>query len=92
VKAKAIATVVLIAAALAVPAIPAPVGFPILVDLSHKQPLLGLDVIIRMVPEAQWYVLVKTPEDAQAHPPPSRTTRSCWLEISPRSTWRSSAS
>jgi len=55
-------------AALAVPAIPAPVGFPILVDLSHKQPLLGLDVIIRVVPEAQWYVLVRTPEDAKALP------------------------
>lgn len=67
-KAKTIATVLLIAAALAVPAIPSPVGFPVLVDLSHKQPLLGLDVIIRTVPEAQWYVLVKTPEDAQALP------------------------
>jgi len=68
VEAKTIATVLIITAILAAPAIPAPVGFPILVDLSHKQPLLGLDLIIRVVPEAQWYVLVKTPEDAQALP------------------------
>jgi len=69
VKAKIVATVLIMVAALAAPAIPAPVGFPILVDLSHKQPLLGLDVIMRVVPEAQWYVLVRTPEDAKVLPP-----------------------
>lgn len=67
-RAKTIATILIIAVAFSLPATSAPVGFPILVDLSHKQPLLGLDVIMRMVPEAQWYVLVKTPEDAQALP------------------------
>lgn len=47
----------------------APVGIPILIDLSHKQPPAGVEFIIRIVPEGQWYVLVKTQEDADALPP-----------------------
>ncbi|MEM3138080.1 MAG: hypothetical protein QW760_06130, partial [Thermofilaceae archaeon] len=46
----------------------APVGIPILIDLSHKQPSMGVDVIIKMVPEAQWYVLVSSKDAADALP------------------------
>lgn len=46
----------------------APVGFPVLIDLSHKQPSMGVDLIIKMVPEAQWYILVSSKEAADALP------------------------
>ena len=48
---------------------PAPVGIPILIDLTHAQPSSGIDIIMRMVPEAQWYILVKTEEDKEALSP-----------------------
>ncbi len=55
--------------ALAAPlAAAAPVGIPILIDLSHRQPMAGVDIIMNVVPEAQWYVLVRTPDDAAALP------------------------
>jgi len=47
----------------------APVGIPILIDLSHGQSPSGIEVIMRMVPEAQWYILVKTEEDKEALSP-----------------------
>ena len=47
----------------------APVGIPILIDLSHGQSPSGIEVIMRMVPEAQWYILVKTEEGKEALSP-----------------------
>lgn len=51
----------------------AQVGIPILIDLSHKQPTAGVDIIMSMVPEASWYVLVRTKEDADALPAAIKT-------------------
>ncbi len=71
-KSKILATILITSFAIALAASPlsvsAPVGIPILIDLSHKQPSMGVDVIIRMVPEAQWYVLVDSKEAADALP------------------------
>jgi len=62
---------VLLAALLLAPlnALSAPVGIPILVDLTHKQPPSGIDIMMKVVPEAQWYILVKSEEDAEALSP-----------------------
>ncbi len=46
----------------------APVGIPILIDLSHGQPYKGIETMMKMVPEAQWYILVKSEEDIEALP------------------------
>jgi len=43
----------------------APVGIPILIDLTHGQPSSGIEIIMRMVPEAQWYILVKSEEEKE---------------------------
>ena len=62
--------VVLIASALAFSTVQAaPVGIPILIDLTHGQPSSGIEIIMRMVPEAQWYILVKSEEDKEALSP-----------------------
>jgi uncharacterized coiled-coil protein SlyX len=54
----------------AVPAVKAarPAGLAILVDLSHKQNTGGLDLLMKIIPEAYWIVLVATQEDVDALP------------------------
>ena len=63
----ALAALLLLASAL--PSAAAPVGIPILIDLSHGQPSSGIEIMMRVVPEAQWYILVKSEEDKEALPP-----------------------
>jgi len=65
-----LALIVLMLSALALSTVQAaPVGIPILIDLTHGQPSSGIEIIMRMVPEAQWYVLVKSEEDKEALSP-----------------------
>ena len=65
-----LALIVLMFSALALSTVQAaPVGIPILIDLTHGQPSSGIEIIMRMVPEAQWYVLVKSEEDKEALSP-----------------------
>ena len=63
----ALAALLLLASAF--PSAAAPVGIPILIDLSHGQPSSGIEIIMRMVPEAQWYILVRSEEDKEALSP-----------------------
>ncbi len=59
----------IVAASLTLPLLhAAPVGIPILIDLSHGQPASGIDIMMKVVPEAQWYILVKSEEDKEALP------------------------
>ncbi len=46
----------------------APVGVPILVDLAHGQSSKGLDIIARVVPEAQWTILIRSEDDIEKIP------------------------
>ncbi|MEM4029997.1 MAG: hypothetical protein QXO02_08890 [Thermofilaceae archaeon] len=64
----AIIVITVAAATLTAPLTSAQIGIPILIDLAHKQPTAGVDVIMNVVPEASWYVLVRTKEDADALP------------------------
>jgi len=65
-----LALIVLMLSALALSTVQAaPVGIPILIDLTHGQPSSGIEIIMRMVPEAQWYILVKSEEDKEALSP-----------------------
>ncbi len=68
---RVVATLALVAllAAFSVPAYTHPVGIPILVDLTHGQSPRGLEIMMKVVPEAEWYILVRTQEDADALPP-----------------------
>ena len=72
-RAKTVIAITLIIAATSLlaspPACSAPVGIPILIDLTHRQPPSGIDIIIKVVPEAQWYILVKSEEEAEALSP-----------------------
>ncbi len=45
-----------------------PVGIPILIDLSHGQSYNGIDIMMKVVPEAEWYILVSSEEDIEALP------------------------
>ncbi len=37
-------------------------GITILVDLTHNQPATGIDIMMKMLPEAHWYLLVPSEE------------------------------
>ena len=41
-------------------------GIVIIADLSHGQGSLGLDILMKVVPEAEWYILVESSEAAAA--------------------------
>ncbi len=43
-------------------------GIVILADLSHDQPATGLDVIMKMMPEAKWYLLVGSEDQIETLP------------------------
>lgn len=77
-RSKVLATVLIITLAVSfsspLPVEAAPVGFPILLDLSHKQPTLGIETILEMVPEAEWYILVDSADTAKALPAYVTTT------------------
>ncbi|MEM2617681.1 MAG: hypothetical protein QXL64_09130, partial [Thermofilaceae archaeon] len=64
----ALIVITIAVAPLMAPLTAAQIGIPILIDLAHKQPTAGLDIIMNVVPEASWYVLVRTKEDADALP------------------------
>ncbi len=52
-------------ACVSLPAVSAKVaGIVVVVDLSHGQGTLGLDILMKSVPEAEWYILVRSPEAA----------------------------
>jgi len=55
------------------PALPAPVGIPILVDLTHKQPSAGIEEMIKAVPEGKWYILVDSEDTWDALSPLVKT-------------------
>ncbi len=48
-------------------------GITILADLSHNQPPTGLDIIMKMIPEAQWYILVSSKDQIDTLPPMVKT-------------------
>ncbi|RLG88781.1 MAG: hypothetical protein DRO15_02070 [Thermoprotei archaeon] len=44
-------------------------GIVVIADLSHGQGSLGLDILMKVVPEAEWYILVDSSEAAAALDP-----------------------
>jgi uncharacterized protein YukE len=48
-------------------------GITILADLSHNQPPTGLDIIMKMMPEAHWYILVSSQDQIDSLPPLVKT-------------------